>query len=154
MCGYPQVNCISLLWPQYLTIFSSIRDISHKLQLSKSTIHHVNEGCDFETTIMFVFIGQIIVLKINHGHYLFSDITIWVTINTAFYSTCHFYSCLASFCWNFTVGCVGFCSVILITNLATFLEDLLFATLTISRGLCHNYSYFQQFLLMYNQFKY
>jgi hypothetical protein len=39
-----------------------------KTKLLKSSIHYFNKRCDFETIIMFAFIGQSVVFKMNHGH--------------------------------------------------------------------------------------
>jgi hypothetical protein len=45
------------------------RQISPKNpKLLKSSIHLSSERYDFETIIMFVFIGQTVVFKMNHGH--------------------------------------------------------------------------------------
>jgi len=41
---------------------------SQNSKLLNSSIHHVSERLEFETTIMFAFTGQIIAFKMYHGH--------------------------------------------------------------------------------------
>ena len=87
---FPRMNCLGLLWPQDLTVISSLDRYFPKIQFVEKQNSLCRERLDFETTIIFLSLAELLSLKwiiVISNQCLHSNITISMTTNEDLHSS-------------------------------------------------------------------